>query len=553
MINRRMILYIALAIIGMSLWTAWQRDHAAKVAATETVPATPTANAVTNVPPAQVAQASGAATTTPTVALKTTSQNLIHVRTDTLDLLIDPQGGNIVQARLLDYKQNTQPNSAPVELLNNNPNTLYVAQSGLMAQNGPDTQKGQATYRVEKNNYELQPGQENLAVNLIWQGNDGVQVKKIFTFTRGKYAVNVNYEVTNKSAKPWIGQFYGQLQRKPEPTKTSIFNLHTFSGVSLSNAEDPFEKYSYSKLEDENIQKNSHGGWIAMQQQYFLSAWVPDQNQTNFYYSSATPNKTYTVGYLGPSIEVAANETKNISGGNLYVGPEVAENLKPIAPHLDLTIDYGWLWPISVAIFWLMKHINNWVNNWGWSIVLITLLIKIVFYKFSEVSYRSMAKMRKLTPKLQALKERYGDDKQRFSQATMELYRKEKVNPLSGCLPILIQIPFFIALYYVLVESVELRHAPFILWITDLSAKDPYYILPILMGLSMFIQTKLNPQPADPVQAKVMLFLPVVFTVFFLAFPAGLVLYWLVNNCLSILQQWYIMRRFEKVGEAANS
>ncbi len=288
-----------------------------------------------------------------------------------------------------------------------------------------------------------------------------------------------------------------------------------------------------------------------MQQQYFLSAWVPNQNTVNHYYSHVTvpkdstgKNDIYTLGYVTPALSLAPGQSGS-SQSTLYVGPEIASNLQPLAKGLDLTIDYGWLWWLSKILFWIMKHINSVVHNWGWTIVLTTALIKIVFYWFSDKSYRSMAKMRQVQPRMQALKERFGDDKQALTKATMELYKKEKINPMGGCLPMLIQIPVFFALYYVLIEAVQLRQAPFIFWIHDLSVKDPFYILPILMGASMFLQQRLSPPPPDPTQAKIFMFLPLIFTVFFLSFPAGLVLYWLTNNVLSIAQQYYVMKTFD--------
>lgn len=544
---KRVILYFALALVAVLLWNNWQLEHPKN---TSVVPVATQTNA--SLPPSSLAQSeNNQATTTPpgsviTNVPKSAEPQLITVKTDTLLLKINPQGGNIVSTHLLKYPVSKKTPEETVQLFNEDPRQLYAAESGLMGIKGPDTQKGQANYQVENFNYVLQPGQNSMDVKLSWQNDEGVKVTKIFNFERGKYNINVKYLIDNQSAQAWSGQMYSQLRRKPEATSNSIFSLHTFTGASISTSQDNYKKLAYNKLAKENLNTSTLGGWLAIQERYFLSAWVPDQKQMNQIYSQYDPSQEiYTVGYVGAPVNVlpkAQQELKSV----LYVGPEVADNLKPLAPHLDLTIDYGWLWPISVVIFWIMQHIYNWVGNWGWSIVLVTLLIKIVFYKLSETSYRSMAKMRQLSPRLQALKERYGDDRQKLSQATMELYKKEKINPLGGCLPILIQIPFFIALYYVLVESVELRQAPFIFWIQDLSSKDPYYVLPILMGITMLIQQKLNPAPQDPMQAKMMMLMPVIFTVLFLAFPSGLVLYWLVNNILSVLQQWYIMHRYEK-------
>lgn len=536
----KIFLYIALFAVVFLLWQAWEKEHppqAPVTAATQPIP--------TSVPPLQAQQqASSAVATVPkaTVSSKKTTQ-VIKIDTDVLHAEIDSQGGNLISLNLLKYPESSSTPNIPTKLLNSEPATLEVAESGLIGEQGPDTQEGQVQYSAEKTQYQLDPSQNSLDVVLNWQNAAGLKVKKVFTFQRGKYDLQSHYEIDNQSKQAWNGQFYAQLRRMPQPTG-GIFSFHTFQGAALSTPDEPYKKFSFDKLAKENIKRSATGGWLALQQRYFLSAWIPPQNQDNTYYSRHDENNIITLGFVGPLLNVAPGE-KTTAGAKFYGGPEITDDLKTLAPHLDLTIDYGLLWPISVAIFWVMKHIYNIVGNWGWSIVLVTLLIKLLFYKLSETSYRSMAKMRKLTPKLQAIKDRYGDDRQKLSQATMELYKKEKANPMSGCLPMIVQIPFFIALYYVLIESVELRQAPFILWIQDLSSRDPYYILPILMGISMWVQQKLNPPPTDPVQAKMFMLLPVMMTLFFLAFPAGLVLYWLVNSCVGILQQWYIIKRME--------
>jgi YidC/Oxa1 family membrane protein insertase len=552
--HRRIILYIALMAILFALWQAWQKDYP-PASAIVTTPASAPGSA--NVPPVSASgQAANAPVpTTGTVPAPgtipanqptaTPTHQLIHVNTDVFRAAIDPQGGNVVQLSLPKYPESVDTPNKPVQILNDDPNTLFVAQTGLIGPTGPDTQTGQATYTSQQTEYQLAPGQNALDVNLTWQNADGVKVTKTFTFQRGKYDIRVNYQVDNQSKQPWSGQLYGQLRQKPPTASSGLLGIHTYNGGAISTTAEPYEKISYSKIGKENLDRSSAGGWLAIQQRYFLTSLIPSQSETNHFYSRADADGVDSLGFVGKQLNVQPSQN-GTAGATLYAGPEQADNLKVLAPHLDLTIDYGWLWPISVAIFWVMKHIHAWIGNWGWSIVLVTLLIKLLFYKLSETSYRSMAKMRKLTPKIQAIKDRFGDDKQKLSQATMELYKKEKVNPLTGCLPMIVQIPFFIALYYVLIESVELRQAPFILWIRDLSVHDPYYVLPVLMGLSMWLQQRLNPAPPDPMQAKVMMLLPVIFTVFFLSFPAGLVLYWLVNNCLSVLQQWYITRKMEK-------
>lgn len=550
----RLFLLSALFLVAFMLWNAWENDYGHKPVAPA---ATTTATTVSSVPAiAQTALATATtppttppAAVTPTATETTTTiapTHLIHVQTDVLSVTIDAQGGNIVSTDLLKYPQQVnQTPSQPFQLLNNDPATLYVAQSGLIGKMGPDTPQGQALYKTAHASYTMAPDQNTLTVDLQWKNTNGITVTKQFIFQRGEYQIGLNYQIANDSKTSWTGQVYTQLQRKKvAPLSHMMFGINPYMGAAISSTEKPYQKISFDKLAEQNLNMQIQGGWLAMQQHYFLSAWIPNASQTFNYYSQVSDGDVYTIGALGPALTVAPDQ-KMTSSAKLYVGPEIIDQLKTVAPNLDLTVDYGILWFISIAIFWLMKHIYNIVGNWGWSIVLVTVLIKLAFYHLSAKSYRSMALMRKLQPRMQAIKERYADDKQKMTQATMELYRTEKINPLGGCLPIIVQIPVFIALYFVLLESVELRQAPFIFWIQDLSLRDPYYVLPVLMGISMFIQQKLNPPPPDPTQAKIMMFLPVFMTFLFAGFPAGLVLYWVVNNTLSILQQWYIMRKIE--------
>lgn len=536
----RVFLLSALCFVAVMLWNAWENEHPKTTAITQqmTNPISVGKKQTAAIPPTGVQQLVIAQQ--PTKTVNSASQKLVTVHTDVLELVIDTVGGNIVKAKLLAYPQKLNQ-QAPVELLSDDSAKLYVAQSGLMGTNGPDTQEGQATYNAVKSSYNLEQGQDQLTVDLTWKNAQGLEIQKQFTLHRNSYLINVNYKVNNQSKQIWKGQLYNQLQRKKIPIEHSLFTISPYMGGAISTPEKAFEKISFDKMAETNLNMPVQGGWAAMVEHYFLSAWIPNKNNLSSYYSHVN-NDIYTLGILGPTVNVEPGKQIDI-GAKLYVGPEIMEQLKSAAPNLDLTIDYGILWFISIAIFWLMKQIHNIVGNWGWSIVLVTVAIKLVFYHLSAKSYHSMAAMRKLQPRLQLLKERYGDDRQKLTQETMDLYRTEKINPLGGCLPILVQIPVFIALYWVLLESIELRQAPFILWIHDLSAKDPYYILPVLMGLTMLIQQRLNPPPPDPVQAKMMQFLPVFFIFLFLNFPAGLVLYWFVNNTLSILQQWYIMRK----------
>lgn len=541
---KKIFLYAAFMVVMIALWNAWQIDHPQQLPEDQQIQ--PLSAPLSDVPVTPLSETK----LSPSLSINKgnngndiDTSRWVHVKTDVLDVMIDTKGGNVVQAQLLKYLVSLKDKN-PVQILSESP--LYVAQSGLTGPNGPDKQSGQVHYSVQKQNYSLLPRQNQLNVDLTWVSPTGVIVTKTFIFTKDNYAIKVGYHIDNRSTEVWRGNFYTQVKRKNiDESSGSLFKLHTFTGAAISTQDIPYKKLSYKKLAEENVNQSVIGGWLALQQRYFLTAWAPDQTQNNHYYSQISHDVYITLGVMGPEIQVKPRSAATIQAA-LYIGPEIADRLKNVAPHLELTVDYGWLWFLSVIIFWVMKHIYSVVGNWGWSIILVTCLIKLLFFKLSETSYRSMGSMKKLAPRLQALKEQHGNDRQKMSQATMELYKREKVNPLGGCLPILVQIPVFIALYYVLVESVQLRQAPFVLWIHDLSAKDPYYILPILMGISMFLQQKLNPAPPDPVQARVMMFLPVMFTVFFMSFPSGLVLYWLVNNCLSVMQQWYIMRRLEK-------
>lgn len=531
----------AVCLLGFMLWQAWENDYPPTPTVTTTVAKLASTTAAGIPPISTEAQTASVPVTT------SAHGQLVQVHTDVLDVAIDTVGGNIVQAKLLDYPQKSDGSQKePFQLLSTDPKTFYVAQSGLLSSNGPDTLKGQAIYKAKQTQYSLDANQKDLTVDLTWQGKDGVVVHKQFIFARNDYAIKVNYQIDNQSSKPWVGQLYTQLQlKKPPAPEHSLFGINpSYIGGAISSPQKPYEKIPFDKMAENNLNIAIQGGWLAMQQHYFLSAWIPDKNQTFNYYGHKDNSDLYTLGMLSPLTTIQPG-AQTVLSAKLYTGPEIMDRLEAVAPNLNLTIDYGILWFISIAIFWLMKHIYQFLGNWGWSIVLVTVVIKLMFYQLSAKSYRSMAAMRTLQPKLASLKERYGEDRQKLTQETMALYKKEKINPLGGCLPTLVQIPVFIALYWVLLESVELRQAPFILWIHDLATKDPYYVLPVLMGITMFVQQKLNPPPPDPVQAKMMQFLPIFFTFLFLSFPAGLVLYWTVNNGLTILQQWYVMRNYQ--------
>lgn len=540
---RRVVLYAALALVTYSLWTNWQTDyppttpshtHSMKpsfiggsVSEESMLP-----NVVEHEPTTEI-------TDTPTKTSKT-----IHVQTDLLNLSIDLQHGDVIRAELLDYPESANQKNKPFVLLQNNEGERYVADSSLFVVNAKRIKPVSVDFSSTQDDYQLAANQNELIVSLTGQNANGLSVKKEFVFNKGSYLITVRYVLANQSDETWKGYMNTQLLRtSPKEDKSSMFHVGSYTGASYSKpGQSNYKKIGFNDMTKSNLDIDAEGGWIAMQQHYFLTAWVPFADSKNRFYTRAVDGD-YTIGAVSQPIVLEPSKTQTISS-QLYLGPEITSTLKAIAPGLDLTVDYGWLWFISALIFSLMKAIYSVVGNWGWSIVLVTVLIKLVFYRLSATSYKSMAGMRKLQPKLLALRERYGDDKAKISQATMELYRQEKVNPLGGCLPILIQIPVFIGLYWVLLESVELRQAPFMLWITDLASADPYHVMPIVMGITMLIQQRLNPAPPDPMQAKIMMFLPILFTGLFWNFPAGLVLYWIVNNSLSILQQWYITRKY---------
>lgn len=471
---------------------------------------------------------------------------LVKVETDTLQVTINPVGGDIVSLALPQYPTRKDRPDLPFQLLEQSGNRTYIAQSGLTGQQGPDKSSGRARYSVEQNSYQLADGEEQLVVDLT-TSSEGVNVTKRFTFTRGSYLVGVSYLIDNQSSQSWSGSLFGQIKRdgSGDPSSSTATGMATFLGTAYWSDDASYTKLKMSELDDTRLAENVSGGWIAWLQHYFVSAWIPSPEVTHHYRTLKDRSGNYIVGFTSPAVTVPAGEQQQISA-DFYAGPKIQDDLKAISQGLELTVDYGFLWWIAQPLFWVLSLIHGFVGNWGWSIILLTCLIKLIFFPLSATSYRSMANMRRVAPKLQALREQYGDDRQKMSQGMMELYKKEKINPLGGCLPILVQMPVFIALYWVLMESVEIRQAEWLGWITDLSLKDPYFILPIIMGATMFLQQQLNPTPPDPMQAKVMKMLPIIFTFFFLWFPAGLVLYWVVNNCLSIAQQWYITRQIEK-------
>ncbi|WP_210397930.1 membrane protein insertase YidC [Motiliproteus sediminis] len=562
---QRIVLIGALAVISYLLVLQWNQDYGNTNAPVATTPvssysAAPDISANDQAAPAAEDIPSAAPVAAPgdsalPVAGSTaghSNNGLIAVTTDTLELLIDPYGGDIIQAALPQHLALLSTGQSFV-LLEQNDSRVYTAQSGLTGANGPDNSATRPRYQSAAASYSLAEGQDNLTVDLTLQQDSGVVITKRFEFSRGDYLVKVSYLIDNQSDQPWQGNLFGQLKRDrtADPSTQTSMGMQSYLGPAFSTESEKYLKYSFDDVDDAKFGAKSAGGWVAMLQHYFVSAWVPNPEQSHNYFARERGGN-YLAGFVSPTLNVAPGQ-QGVTSANLYVGPKVQERLEQVGPNLELTVDFGWLWWIAQPLFWLLKLFHDFVNNWGVAIILVTLVVKAIFFPLSAKAYNSMAKMRAVAPELQRMKEMYGDDRQKMSQAMMKLYQKEKINPLGGCLPILIQMPVFIALYWVLLESVELRHAPFMLWIQDLSVMDPYFVLPILMGATMFVQQMLNPTPPDPMQAKIMKMLPFVFTFFFLWFPAGLVLYWVVNNVLSIAQQWVITRRIEAEASAKRS
>ena len=583
---KRTILLVALAVVSYMMVLQWNQDYGqAPVTAAITQSNSASQQSLINdsVPQNTAHAASNddlpiavnELTQDPTLTNNVVSDNLIYVQTDVLQLAIDPNGGDIVELKLSQYPRHASNPDIPLQLFENSNERVYVAQSGLVGVNGPDARpSGRPVYSVSQQNYSLADGQNELNVDLSFQEN-GVNYTKRFTLHRGlsiecsareisqrkvecinqqAYQVQLTYLVDNQSDSEWQGNLFAQLKRdgQGDPSSTTATGTATYLGAALWTAEEPYKKLSMSNMDDKKFNQAIQGGWVAWLQHYFVTAWVADPEQTNQVTTRKDSKGNYIIGYTSPGMSVAPGEHAQASA-TLYAGPKIQSHLKTLSPGLELTVDYGFLWFIAQPIFWLLGVIHSILGNWGWSIIVLTILIKLAFFPLSAASYKSMARMRAVAPRMAALKEEHAGDKQKLSQGMMELYKKEKINPLGGCLPILVQMPVFLSLYWVLLESVEIRQAPFMFWLTDLSSKDPFFILPIIMGLSMFVQQQLNPTPPDPMQAKVMKLLPIIFTFFFLWFPSGLVLYWVVNNLLSIGQQWYITRKIEKTMAAANA
>ncbi len=532
--TKRLILFVIFSFSIMMLWEAWQRDHGPQPALQ---PVTQTTN--------QTAANTEAGVPLPTnrqpAAVQDSGFSLqkgqrIRVTTDMIQAEIDTFGGDIRKVELLKHLDTTDKTKKFVLLDDSKPSVVYVAQSGLIGSGLPSHK---VTFNANAGEYSLQDGQDKLEIRLAWEGANGVRIDKVYRFHRGSYVMDVEYEIHNNSSVALDPSVYFQIVHDSESSQGTRM-MPTFTGAAYFSDADKYKKVSFADMDKNNLSKSAKDGWIGLVQHYFVSAWIPQAGPRE-YYTKHLSDKIYSMGSVS-SLGTIAPGASVKTGASFYAGPQEHSQLLAAAPGLEYTVDYGWLTIIATPLFWVLSHIQKLVQNWGVAIILLTVLLKLMFYPLSAASYRSMAHMRELGPRLQQLKEKFGDDRQKLHEAMMQLYKTEKINPMGGCLPILIQIPVFISLYWVLLGSVEMRHAPFALWIQDLSAIDPYYVLPILMGLTMIIQTRLNPTPPDPIQAKVMMIMPVVFSVFFFFFPAGLVLYWLVNNVLSIAQQWHINR-----------
>ncbi len=557
--NPRIFLWLALLFIVWLNVDAWMKDYG--------TPATTTAApAATSEAAAPVQPSGGLADALPEVGIPAAGSAapageaplgepgmpaaataaIVRVVTDVLDVEVSLTGGDIVRADLLEYPLEKDNPDKPVRLFNtDSSDSLYLYQSGLTSGvAGRAEPNHKALYDAEAREYRLAGGAEELRVPLTWRDEAGLAVTKTLLFRRGAYRVDVQYEVENATPEAVTLAPYAQLLRHWEPVERSMWNVesYAFKGPAIYDG-DRYDKLAVDDEDDQRYEKTVTDGWLASMQHHFVAAIVPPAGQP-YQFALKVEDKDYLLRAVGPAQSVAPGQRAEFTE-RLFVGPKLQSQLETAGPRLELTADYGKLTILSQPLFWVLDKVHGIVGNWGWSIIIVTLLIKLVFYKLSETSGRSMAKMRTVAPRMKAIQERHKDDREGQARAMMELYKREKINPVAGCLPMIVQIPFFLAFYWVLLESVEMRQAPFMGWIQDLSARDPYFILPLLMGAAMFGQYKLNPTPPDPVQAKVFAFMPVIMTVMFAWFPAGLVLYWLTNTVLSIAQQWKINKLVE--------
>ncbi len=541
----RFILILALSLVSIMLWEAWQRDYGAAQSG-----AAGQASAPVDEDPG-IPQIKPDEPSTPDFPTKERSDGagsaVVTVETDVLRIKID-EGGTIVYAELPDYPVSLDRKDQPFVLLDDSASLYHVIQSGIVGEVAP-THKD--TFTTERQTYTLDAGRERLEVPLKWSSAEGIAVTKVFVFERGSYRVQIKYIIDNASGGDWEGRQYTQIKRD-DPSREGRRLLYTYTGAVLSTPDNRYEKISFGDMEDKDADVQVNNGWVAMIQHYFLTAVLPSDTEATYrYYTRSFSSRYYSIGSVSPTLTIPPGQKGELTG-HLYIGPKQQSVLETLAEGLELTVDYGVLWFLAKPLFWCLERLHGLTGNWGWAIILVTVLLKLLFYHLSAAGYRSMANMRRVQPRIVALRDRYKEDRARLNQAMMQIYKEEKINPFGGCFPILVQIPVFLALYWVLLESVELRQADFIFWLKDLSSKDPFFVLPIIMGATMLIQQRLNPAPMDPLQEKVMKALPFIFTVFFAFFPSGLVLYWVTNNILSIAQQWFITKNLEKEGLSAS-
>lgn len=551
MTQTRTFLLIAWLVVAFLIWDAWQKNFSQPALP----PATTTQNHVDAGIPmpteggvpgaADVPSVSGALPDVSTPGIELAPERTVVLANDVLRLTLDARGGAVLVAELLDYAQQPKGDKVPVQLLTQDLTNFFVAQSGLVGTPGAPTHEDAMT--AQRGDQTLAEGQEAVELPFLWQGDDGLVVERRYRLERGSYLVNVSDTIRNQGEMTWSGNAYRQLVRVQPPTlKGSFTNPASFSfvGAAWYSPQDKFEKMKFENFKDAKpLRREVTDGWIAMLQHYFVAAIVPPSGEPASFSTAVLPNGRFLIREVGSALSVAPG-AETTTSSQLYLGPKMRQDLEAISPGLGLTLDYGIFTVLAQPMHWLLSLLHTLTGNWGWAIVLLVVIIKGALFKLSEAQYKSFAKMRRVQPRIEALKERYGDDRQKFQVAMMEMYKKEKINPLGGCLPILVQIPIFLSLYWVLVEAVELRHAPWILWIQNLTAPDPYFILPVVNLVTMWATQKLSPAPGmDPMQKKMMQAMPIVFGVMFAFFPAGLVLYWTTNGLLGLLQQWYIMRR----------
>ncbi len=550
---QRVFLFLIFTFSAILLWEGWQRLQLPPVQ--PIAQSAPKAASEAGVPSSTISASRPDVSAIAGQQIKPLAQKIlsgqkITVKTDYLVAEIDTIGGDLRHVEFL-HQYDILDRNKPFVLLQDKGAHTYIAQTGLLGSGLPTHN---TIFSAQATEYQLAEGRDSLEVRLSATDVTGAKVAKVYVFHRGSYLIDVGFEIENIGSGPLFSSAYYQLVRDKEPPVGDSMMMPTYTGPAVYTEQEKFQKVAFADIEKGKAKhsQQADNGWAGMLQHYFVSAWLPKDKAQREFYTKHLENDLYSVGVVLPVDVIAPGQSAKVSA-SLYAGPAQA-SLDKVAPGLGLTVDYGWLTIIATPIFWLLSYLHGWVNNWGVAIILLTVLIKLAFFPLSAASYRSMGRMRVVAPKLEKIKQQYGDDRERLHKAMMELYKTEKINPLGGCLPMLVQIPVFVALYWAILASVEMRYAPFFGWITDLSTADPYYVLPLIMGASMIIQSKLNPVPLDPLQAKLMKLMPIAFSIVFFFFPAGLVLYSVINNVLSIAQQWYITRGLEaKAKDVAKS